>query len=99
MNLDSVQTHGRPALFSATALTVLALLGASGCTGSDGDSDGSKPSSSPVTMPATRPPADAAGAGTVSEAPQPLRGGLAHGAVSVAPLGPHLTDLEVRHTL
>ncbi|MFD8967234.1 hypothetical protein ACFV0C_19950 [Streptomyces sp. NPDC059568] len=87
MNLDFVQTHGRygrhawhvphgrPALLTATALTVLALLGASGCTGSDGDSDDSKPSTPPVTMPATRPPADASGAGTVSEAPPPFRGG------------------------
>ncbi|MFE1960000.1 hypothetical protein [Streptomyces sp. NPDC059479] len=83
MNLDFVQTngrhrrYGRPALLTATALTVLALLGASGCTGSDGDSDDSKPSTPPVTMPATRPPAgaDASGAGTVSEAPPPFRGG------------------------
>ncbi|MEV0035345.1 hypothetical protein [Streptomyces sp. NPDC050804] len=66
-----------------TAVTVLALLGAGGCTGSDDDP--SEPSSTPVTMPATRPSAagttagttagTAAGTGTVSEAPPPLRGG------------------------
>ncbi|WP_245703127.1 hypothetical protein [Streptomyces lushanensis] len=78
MNLDFVQPRGRQGRrtpFTATALSVLALLGAGGCTGS-GD-DGSPPSSSPVTMPATPPPtgAGAAGAGSVSEAPPPLRGG------------------------
>ncbi|MEV7679489.1 hypothetical protein AB0O64_13155 [Streptomyces sp. NPDC088341] len=61
-------------------MTVLALLGAGGCTGSDDDR--SEPSSTPVTMPATRPSSPAgttagttADTGKVSEAPPPLRGG------------------------